>query len=120
MLIAMNDGTYTGGPLDALMVLRNVETGRFHAAFFEEMPFPGPVIPVDRIEAVRLRSKMHHTEGAETFEQALVHLDDLAKKIILPESNIFRDAPRDWDGAPCIRVVLNWRHEEAPNSIQVH
>jgi hypothetical protein len=109
MLIDKGDGTYTGGPLDALVILRNVATGRFHAAFLEERPMPGPVKPVDEVEVVRLASKMHHTAGADTVDGAREHLRDLALKIELPDGNVCED-PVDWDGRIAFAwPVRNWR-----------
>lgn len=108
MLINNGDGTHTGGPLDILCILHDVERDRFHAAFAEEMPMPGSVPAVGDMPLVRLKSKMHHTAGAPALEEALVHLDDLAGKIHVPPENVWRD-PRPWDGEPFVTIVANWR-----------
>lgn len=97
MLIDNGDGTYIVGPLDVLCILRHAETGRFHAAFFEEMPMPGPVPPADEVEVIRLKSKMHHTEGSDTLEGAQEHLGELAKQLYIDPMMILRD-PQEWDG----------------------
>lgn len=114
MLINNGDGTFTAGPLDVLCILHNVKKGRFHAAFFEESPFPGPVPDVDDVKVVRLKSKAHHTEGAETLEGALEHLDDLAAQIQVPPENIWRK-PRKWDGQiGIVWITDNWRVSGEP------
>jgi len=104
MLVSNGDGTYIGGPLDMCIVLHDVETGRFHPAFFEEHPMPGPVLPSEDVEVVRLKSNMHHTEGFATKDEAVANMkDDLAKKIQLQPLNIV-EKPIEWDGQ--LGVVL--------------
>lgn len=110
MLLRHDDDTFTGGPLDVLCILKDINTGRFHAAFFEEKPMPGPVKPVHETEVVRLKSTMHHTEGSDTLEGALVHLNELSVQIQLPEENVWKD-PIDWDGQPAVWLKPNWRKE---------
>lgn len=113
MLIRHDDGTYTGGPLDLLCILHNraEPTGRYHPAFLEEAPFPGPVQEVSATKIVRLKSKMHHTDGYETLAEAIVGLDDLANKIRLVPENIWRD-PIGWDGEQgIVWVIENWRKD---------
>jgi hypothetical protein len=108
MLIEKDNGTYTGGPLDVLCILHDVTTDKFHPAFFEEKPFPGPILGVTEADIVRLKSKMHHTEGFSTLPEALVGLDEFALKIEVPASNLWR-YPREWDGELGIVWVLqNW------------
>lgn len=111
MMIQNENGTFTGGPLDVLCILNDVTTGRYHAAFFEEKPFPGPVESVKNTDLVRLKSKMHHTEGSDTIEGALEHLVDLSEKLIVPSDNIWKD-PIEWDGElDMVLLVPNWRKE---------
>jgi hypothetical protein len=109
-MIANGDGTYTAGPLDVLMILHDMRANTFHAAFFEEAPMPGPVQDVKDVRVVRLRSKMHHTAGASTLDAARVDLAEIAQKIQVPDSNIWRDhSPYPWDGQPGIVLfVENW------------
>lgn len=108
MLIEQPDGTYHCGPLDVVCILHDVGKGRFHAAFFEEKPFPGPVPSVAETDIVRLKSKMHHTGGADTLEEALVHLQNLVDQLNCPEPNVWRE-PREWDGVlGIVWVVPNW------------
>ena len=98
MMLSNPDGTFMGGPLDVLCILHDVNTGRYHPAFFEEAPFPGPVADVRATTIVRLKSKMHHTGGFATLAEAVDNLDnDLSVKLKVPPTNVWR-APRDWDG----------------------
>lgn len=98
MLMPNGDGTYTTGPYDLLAIVQNTNTGRYHAYFLEEKPLPSwdgsdPV--------VRLKSKLHHTEGAVDFEGALVHLADMQKKFNIPNERTWREpkqiAQRDFE-----------------------
>lgn len=76
------EGKFSGGPFDVICIQHDVATGRYHAAFYEERPMPGPDVGTPPV--LRLKSKMHHTVGAETFDEALAHLDALAEQIELP------------------------------------
>ena len=67
MLSNNGDGTYTLGPADVMCIFK-LPTGRHHVAILEESPMPGPPQPLDALSFLRLRSKMHHTGGAETLE----------------------------------------------------
>jgi hypothetical protein len=109
MLIANGDGTFIGGPLDARMILYREETKTYHASFFEELPMPGPVLEVENVESVRLRCKMHHTQGSTTLEGAIEHLNEIAQKIELPDENRFL-TPILWDGTHSMMFFTdNWR-----------
>jgi len=111
MLINNGDGTFIGGPLDKLVILRNVQTGRFHVCFFEEAPFPGPRQEVSDAEIVRLKSKMHHTEGGASLEEAHKHFGEMRNKILMDDENYDLD-PIPWDGQiPIVTVVPNWRRD---------
>lgn len=111
MLIENGDGTYTGGPLDVWCIMHNVEADTYHAAFFEEKPMPGPRPSVEDTKIVRLKSKMHHTEGAPTLEGALKYLDEMTAKVQVPPENIWRE-PKDWDGEiGIVWVFPNWRRK---------
>ncbi len=109
MLIKAENDTFIGGPLDVITILHHSTTGRYHAAFFEELPLPGPVPDIQDTTVVRLKSKMHRTTGAESMEEALIQLDELAAKISVPEENRWTDA-MEWDGHQGIVVIVpNWR-----------
>lgn len=108
MIIERADGTLQCGPLDVVCILHDVKSGRYHAAFFEEKPLPGPVEAVEETEVVRLKSKMHHTTGTAELASARVHLRDLVTKLNVPQKNIWED-PIDWDGElGLVWVVQNW------------
>ena len=86
-----------------------METDRYHAAFFEESPLPGKLKSIEETDVVRLKSKMHHTEGSDTLDGAIKHLDELSKKIIVSEENIWKE-PIDWDGDPGVTLLReNWK-----------
>ena len=48
---------------------------------------------------------MHHTGGASTLEDALVHVEGLKKQIIMPEQNAWVE-PKDWDRVPGIVYLV--------------
>jgi hypothetical protein len=110
MLIRMDDGTYLAGPLDAILILRHTQTGRYHAALFLERAFPGPPPPYDEVPVVRLVSHGHHTEGSDTLEGAQTHVDELKAKIDV-HGNVFR-APVDWDGRYGVLLLRENRHRD--------
>ena len=97
------NGTFTAGGLDVLCILHDVNTDRYHAAFFEEKPLPGKIKSIEETDIVRLQSKMHHASGSDTLDVALKHLKELSEKIIVPEENIKKE-PIDWDG--CLGVTF--------------
>jgi hypothetical protein len=110
MLIVRGDGNFDGGIFDVICLLRNVNTGHYHTCFAEEMPLPGPMEPNPTL--IRLKSKMHHTQGAPDLVQGIKYLEKLASKIILPAENILRE-PIDWNGwggdGTFVIFVPNWR-----------
>jgi hypothetical protein len=109
MLIDNGNGTFEAGELDVLCILHDENTGKYHAAFFEEHPMPGEIKPIEETNLVRLLSKMHHTEGSTTLEGAIKHLNDLATMINVPKENIWRD-PMEWNGEKGITIFKkNWR-----------
>jgi hypothetical protein len=59
---------------DVLGVLFDESKKRFHACLWIEYPLPGSL---QGENVVRLKSKFHHTEGADTFEGALQHIAEL-------------------------------------------
>lgn len=112
MLVDNGNGGHTASSADLLCILKNVETGRFHVAFLEERPMPGSVQELRELEFFRLRSKMHHTTGTATLEEALAHLNDLRKKIEVPDDSVLKD-PIDWDGTVGFTfIAANWLREK--------
>jgi hypothetical protein len=108
MLITQADGTYLGGPLDVVCILLNVKTGIYHPAFFEESPLPGPIKAAEETTLVRLKSKMHHTEGYKTLEEALTGLGELRANIKVDDRNSCEE-PIEWDGEiGIVWVFSNW------------
>lgn len=95
MLIQNSDGTMTAGPKDIICILNDQSSGKYHAAFFEEAPLPGN--PTD-IGFVRLKSKMHHTQGSDTLEGAKEHVKGMLEKIIVDDANVWSDV-QPWDGS---------------------
>ena len=117
MLIDNGDGTHTAGPLDVLCILHDPVANRYHVAFFEEKPWPGPVPEPEDVKIVRLKSRMHHTEGAPDLEGALVHLDELAASIKVPPENVWRE-PQTWDAeqVAAVWLVPNWKTRTSEQS----
>lgn len=99
MLLERGDGTFDGGMLDVICILHDRTTDKYHAAFFEEHPLPSQAgIPINELPMVRLMSKMHHTDGSDSFEAELVEAKKLSEKIHLPEKNLWLKEAHDWDG----------------------
>ncbi len=108
MLMQRGDGTFDAGQADVLCVLKDVNTGRYHAAFFEEHPLPGNPKPISELDFIRLKSKMHHTEGSDSLNGALVHLQELSEKIHIGKQCIWKQ-PIDWNGECSVVMTLpNW------------
>ena len=102
---------FQAGPADIICILQNTETGRFHPAFFEEHPPPGPIRPIKEMEALRLKSKMHHTIGFESLAEAQENVvEDLRTRILLPDANVCLDPIALAFGGIPARVwwVSNW------------
>ena len=107
-MIKNEDGTYTMGPLDAVLILRHRYTGRFHYAIFEEAPMPGPVPAVDDVKMVRLRSKAHHTDGAATLDEAKQQIATMRTTIKIDDASVDLD-PITWNGGlPIMLFAHNW------------
>ena len=104
-MLIENNGVYECGYLDIVCILKNVNTNRYHVAFFEEHPLSGEIKPMKEIKYTGLVSKMHHTGGADTLELALKDLDTLLTKIKVPIENVFKE-PLNWDGRIPISYVL--------------
>ncbi|MDP3726401.1 MAG: hypothetical protein Q8R36_04365 [bacterium] len=107
MLIENGDNTYLAGPADILCILK-LPTGTFHVAFFEEKPMPGPIRPINELDGIRLKSKMHHTVGGKTLAEAQAHLRELRAKIKLPDQNVVDDAAIEVEDPVNVLLLLNW------------
>lgn len=110
MLVNNGNGTYTVGPLDVICIYHNVTAGTYHPVIYRESPMPGVIKPHTEADNVRLKSSMHHTEGAPTFDGALGLLAQLRERILIPDCNVFTEQALPWDGQLAdVMVVSNWR-----------
>lgn len=108
MLIANGDGTFIPGPLDAIAILHCVSTNTYHSVFFEEVIPPSPP-PAMETPTVRLRSKMHHTTGAPTHDEAKRHAAELWTQILVPPESVWLDEVIPWDGSHGVVIFRsNW------------
>jgi len=108
MLIETKEkGVFNALSADMICILK-LPAGTFHVAFFEEHPMPGPVQPISDLSALRLKSKMHHTRGAKTLEEAKEHAKKLCEQIILPDESVFVDKAIEVDDPVNNIVVGNW------------
>lgn len=118
MLIQESKTTFIGGSLDVICILHNIESSTYHAAFFQEQSLTGPIKSVRETDVVRLRSKMHHTKGSTTLEEAIAEVDNLSVRIKLPEDNIWKN-PIEWNGKiPITMVVPNWRNVDKGEKVE--
>lgn len=112
-MIANGDGTFTLGKYDVWGILQDTSTGRFHACLWLESPLPGPY--EEPTTFVRLKSKMHHTVGAATFEEAVEHVKELLKKFKLDDDNVWvhrsQVVERDFsnEGYADVCTLPNWK-----------
>lgn len=112
MLIQTGENQTCGGPLDFICILKSNKTGRFHPAFVEEKPMPGPIPDVADTKFVRVKSKMHHTAGFETFEEAVTNVQEsMRPRLTLSDDNVALEHSVDWDEKQMIftMILLNWR-----------
>lgn len=117
MLIPKSGGGFTGGVLDFICILQS-SAGRFHPAFVEEKPMPGPVTNADEMDFVRAKSKMHHTTGFATMQEAVEDVrTEMRSKIDLPDANVAIDRPVAWDEQQMIFTMMlpNWTRDGAPS-----
>lgn len=109
-MILQNDHGVSGGPLDFLCILQSVKTGRYHPCFVEEHPMPGPIPDALDTKFVCAKSKMHHTGGFVTLDEAINQIKNgLDGRLELPEKNR-SIVPILWDDEQMsFTVVLpNW------------
>lgn len=107
MLLQQDNGTFLAGPADIICILQ-LPKGIYHAAFFEEHPMAGQTKPINELEFLRLKSKMHHTTGADTLEGAQEHVKEMREKIILSDDNIMIDEAIPVTDPVNVWPVLNW------------
>ena len=103
---------------DVVLIIHDVATDRYHPYFFEEKSPPGPMQPIEKLEVLRLKSRMHHTTGFDTFKKAKESLiNDAMMKVQLPEDNIYVDSPVPWDlskGEAIEWLCENWVKQGKP------
>jgi len=85
MLWQNEGGGFTAGSCDVIGIVKDTSTGRFHATYWEEKPLPGGGPET----VARLKSKMHHTTGAETFDEALAHVREMREKIRIDDARVW-------------------------------
>ena len=112
MMIPQEDGTVLASPADMMCILWDVQANRYHVAFFEESPMPGPIKPLQELEFIRLKSKMHHTTGAETLEGAKTHMVEMRKKLSILDTSVLEE-PIEWDGRiGLVFMAANWLRDK--------
>lgn len=75
-------------------MIHNRKLNRWHPALYLESPLPGPP---NGDKSVRHKSKMHHTAGFATREEAIKNaMDDLAPKCECRQFALEEDI--EWDG----------------------
>lgn len=82
-------------------VLQNVATGRFHPIFFRVAPMPSGAD--SDAGMLRYKSKMHHTEGYDTHEDAIVY----GKKLCTENNWTWDDRVIGWTGEG-IPAMVEW------------
>jgi len=88
-------------------ILHNTKTNRYHPVFFAESPLPGPHYDG---KPIRHKSKMHHTTGLDTREEALVYIDSSPTiKEHMPNLKKCLDTDIEWDGEgiPAMSYIFN-------------
>jgi hypothetical protein len=81
-----------------IAMLHNSGANRWHPIVFVESPLPGPHTPD---KPIRHKSKMHHTGGFATREEAEANAkDDLAPKIEGPRLELATVFEWDGEGIP--------------------
>ena len=111
-MLLRTDTGFIAGPFDVIGIMKDTSTHRFHACVWEEKPMPGGQPPDT---SVRLKSKMHHYAGADTFEGAVAHVAELRLKIEIDDANVWTALEqlvvRDFNAEGYAEVVIvpNWK-----------
>lgn len=98
---------------DLLTIVLVESTGRYHVSVWEEKPLPGASPPRG---VVRLKSKMAHTTGATSFEEALVHVAKLRERLSIDDQNVWTRPDQVFrvptpDDLVTVRVLPDWRSD---------
>jgi len=107
MLIDNGDGTCFCGPSDIVYILR-LPNDRYHVVFTEEHPMPGPIRDIETLEVLRMKSKMHHTTGADDFAGAQQHLQEMLTKLKIQPENVVSEVAFDSDDPVRSFMLANW------------
>ena len=94
-----------------IILTLNKRTGRYHAFFYYQSPFPG-----GSAELLRYKSKGHHVLGCETEKEGWQSAQDIKAQIV--DSPYF-DTGEDGDDIrvmPTVRTI-SWTEHEAPADI---
>lgn len=102
MMLEIEDGKFAIGPFDQIRILHHVKNGTYHAAFFEERPFPGPL---DSRPVTRVVCKMSHTTGAPSLDGAKQHVAELRERLIAKDEQVILD-PVEWSGADSPMLIV--------------
>jgi len=109
MLIYKVEKSMYAGNLDVICIIQLLPEGRFHTMVLCENPLPGPIIPTDQLEFIRLKSKMHHTTGFSTLEEAIKNIKfDLLERIDILEDNVILDHYYITENYHATLILPNW------------
>lgn len=97
------------GPLDVILIYRNVHTGTFHPAFYYAHAIPGVIVPEEQ-DIVRLVSSKHHTDGFATLDEAQEFVrTQMQQMFVVSDRNVMLDPPLPWSGETGdVMTVPNW------------
>ena len=92
-----------------IAMLHNTKENKFHPIVFLESPLPGPPEPG---KPVRHKSKMHHTTGFPTREEAATSArGELTRKVEehfgKPKYCLAKDFPWDGEGTPAMVIFFS-------------
>lgn len=88
-------------------MLHNEKTDRYHPILFRESPLPGPHYEG---KLIRHKSVGHHTNGFDTREEALKHIEtskDMKENCPYMKKCLDKDIPWDGEGLPLAVVFFS-------------
>lgn len=109
MMLEIEPGRFAVGPRDQIRILRHIESGTYHSAFFEERPFPGSP---DSHAVTRVVCRLTHTAGSPTLEGAKTHVAQMRERFIVDDGQVVLE-PVEWDGSPAPMLLVSLK-ESAP------
>lgn len=105
------EGVFAALSSDMICIMK-LPGGTFHAAFIEEWPMPGPVVPVSELPILRMKSKFHQTVGVPTLEKAKEEVKKLREKFIIPDISVYVDEAIEVADPVCSFMIQNWTTDE--------